>query len=66
MRGKKKLSDFFTDLKLSHIEKKKIWLLCDADDQIIWIIGKRLDNRFKISKQTTELIKIKPIKPKNN
>jgi len=66
MRGKKKLSDFFTDIKLSHIEKEKIWLLCDADDQIIWIIGKRLDNRYKITEQTTEILRIKPIKPKNN
>jgi tRNA(Ile)-lysidine synthase len=63
MQGKKKLSDFFIDLKLSQIEKEKIWLLCNADDQIIWIIGKRLDDRFKITEQTTKIIKITPIKP---
>jgi tRNA(Ile)-lysidine synthase len=58
MEGKKKISDFFIDRKISRLEKEKIWLLCDAQDQIIWVIGKRLDNRFKITKQTTEVLKI--------
>jgi len=39
------------------IEKENQWLLC-ADNQIIWIIGKRMDNRFKISENTQTIIKI--------
>ncbi len=58
MQGKKKLSDFLIDQKVSNLEKKKIWLLCDAQDQIIWVIGKRLDNRYKITDTTTEIFKI--------
>ena len=66
MKGKKKLSDFLIDIKISKLEKEKIWLLCDAKDQIIWIVGKRLDNRFKITDKTTEIIKILPSDEKNS
>ncbi len=51
MRGKKKLQDFFTDMKLSRHEKDNIWLLC-ADDDIVWVIGYRIDDRYKITAQT--------------
>lgn len=47
MNGKKKLlSKFFKDEKYSSIEKENQWLLTDANQQIIWIIGKRADERF--------------------
>jgi len=58
MRGKKKLSDFLIDQKVSRVEKEKIWLLCDAKKNIVWVIGYRLDNRFKITENTTEIIQI--------
>ena len=58
MNGKKLISDFFTDQKLSLFEKEKIWLLCDALDRIIWIIDYRIDNRFKITDQTKSYLKI--------
>ncbi|MCF6280413.1 MAG: tRNA lysidine(34) synthetase TilS [Flavobacteriaceae bacterium] len=58
MQGKKKLSKFFKDGKLSIIDKENIWLLCNTDNDIIWIVGKRLDNRFKIVKNTTKTLKI--------
>ena len=48
---------YFKDEKLSLIEKSKIWLLC-SDNQIVWIIGKRQDDRFKITKQTTKILQI--------
>ena len=54
MQGKKKLSKYFKDEKLSLLEKQNTWLLCSADDSIIWIIGMRKDNRFKIETKTSK------------
>lgn len=57
MQGKKKLSKFFKDEKLSLVAKEKIWVLCSAD-QIIWIVGYRADERFKVTAKTKEILKI--------
>lgn len=57
MKGHKKVSDYFTDRKFSLIEKENIWLLCSVDD-IVWIIGERADDRFKITNTTIEVLKI--------
>ena len=54
MQGKKKLSKYFKDEKLSLLEKKQIWLLCNATNEIIWVIGKRQDQRFLAEKLLTE------------
>jgi len=51
MKGRKKISDFFIDNKLSILQKDEIWLLCSGKD-IIWIVGERSDNRFRIDKKT--------------
>ncbi|MDR0789935.1 MAG: tRNA lysidine(34) synthetase TilS [Bacteroidales bacterium] len=53
----KKLSDFFTNLKYSLWDKENQWLLCSGED-IIWVVGKRLDDRFKITSQTKTIYKI--------
>ena len=58
MRGKKKISKYFKDEKLSIFDKKNTWLLCSNDNEIIWIIGKRQDRRFLPSHKTTQLLKI--------
>jgi tRNA(Ile)-lysidine synthase len=57
MKGSKKVSDFFTDCKLSLFDKEKTWLLC-SNDKIIWILGLRIDNRFRITKSTKNAIVI--------
>ena len=57
MQGKKKLSKFFKDEKLSLLDKENIWLLCSEND-IVWIINQRLDNRFRVSETTKNILKI--------
>jgi len=58
MQGKKKLSKYFKDEKLSLLEKENSWLLCNATKDIIWIIGKRQDNRFITTNNTKNQLKI--------
>ena len=62
MTGKKKLSKYFKDEKIDVISKQEQWLLCTGDDDIIWVIGKRSDNRFKITGAPKELVKFTWIK----
>src|SRR5690606_1784138 len=58
MQGKKKkISKFFKDEKLSVLDKENTWILC-ADDQVVWIVGRRLDDRFKITSNTTSILKV--------
>ncbi len=57
MMRKQKLSDFFQNQKLALIDKQNVWLLCN-NIGIIWIIGYRIDNRFKITTNTKHIIKI--------
>jgi tRNA(Ile)-lysidine synthase len=64
MKGKKKLSNYFKDSKLSLHEKEAIWILCDSEN-IVWIIGSRMDDRYKITKKTNKIFQIKLIN-KNN
>lgn len=57
MSGRKKLSKFFKDEKLNTLEKEKQWLLCSGD-QIVWVLGKRMDDRFKVTEKTKTILKI--------
>ena len=61
MDSLKKLSDFFIDKKLSISEKEKTWILSLGKD-IIWVIGMRLDERFKITDDTNTILKVTLIK----
>jgi tRNA(Ile)-lysidine synthase len=54
-RGKKKLSDFFTDHKFSRIDKENCWLLCSGD-QVVWVVGHRLAHPFRVTAKTKHLI----------
>lgn len=58
MRGKKKVSKYFKDEKFSAIEKQDAWILCSGS-AIVWIVNHRMDDRFKISKNTKTALKIK-------
>lgn len=58
LNGKKKLSKYFKDEKMSLLEKENTWLLCSEND-IVWIIGRRLDDRFKVTKYSSKILKIK-------
>ena len=57
MSGKKKLSKYFKDEKLSLIDKEQVWLLC-SDDDIIWVVNRRADNRFKVTENTKSVLRI--------
>jgi tRNA(Ile)-lysidine synthase len=54
----KKLSDFFTDLKLSIADKEEVWVLLSGDD-ILWVAGLRIDDRYKITNRTKKILEIK-------
>lgn len=57
MKSSKKLSDFFIDEKINRNQKENIWLLV-SDDKIVWIIGLRMDDRFKITETTKNILEV--------
>lgn len=58
MTQQKKISDFFIDNKLSILEKEQSWLLVSGNE-IVWIVGQRTDNRFRITNQTTDILELR-------
>lgn len=55
MKGRKKVSDYLTDRKFSVLRKERQWVLCAGDD-IIWLVGERADNRFRIDDATRKIL----------
>ena len=60
MKGRKKVSKFFKDLKLNQFQKESQWILLSGDD-IVWILGLRADDRFKVTGETREILRIECI-----
>lgn len=58
MTGMKKMSDFFIDEKYSIPEKENAWILASGN-QAVWIVGKRLDDRYKITSKTKRILRIR-------
>ena len=58
MKHRKKLSDYFIDSKFSRLEKEKTMIL-ESGGKIVWIIGERIDNRFRITKSTRKALVLK-------
>lgn len=64
MKGKKKISDLFNDLKLSHSEKEQSVILVDctsdmAEQQhVAAVLGMRIDDRYKVTNRTKQIIRI--------
>ena len=52
MKGSKLLSDFFVDQKFTEWQKQNVWLLVSADGDILWVVGHRIDDRFKVTDST--------------
>ena len=57
MKGFKKLSDFFVDQKKSQIEKENTWLL-ESGGEIMWIVGQRIDDRFKVTDKCKDILEV--------
>ena len=57
MKGKKKVSKYLKDEKLTPIEKDDTWILT-SENKIVWVVGRRADDRFKVTDQTNQIFKI--------
>lgn len=55
MKGKKKISDFLIDEKISLIDKQAVMVMTSGDE-IIWVVGMRIDDRFKITPETKRVL----------
>ena len=58
LKGKKKISDFFTDCKLDVQQKQEVWLVLSGTE-VAWVAGHRIDERFKVGAETTRVAEVR-------
>lgn len=59
MNGRKLLSDYMTDRKFNRLQKMSQLVLCDADGEIVWLIGERASDKYRIDENTKKVIRLK-------
>ena len=57
MKSKRKVSDFLTDSKIETTERKN-WFILENRNNIVWITGLRIDNRYRITSATKKVYKL--------
>jgi tRNA(Ile)-lysidine synthase len=57
MKGRKLISDYLTDKKVSSIQRENTYVMCSGND-IVWIVGERSDNRYRITDKTTQILQL--------
>lgn len=58
MKGKKNVSDYLTDRKFSLFQKENQFVVCSGED-IVWLVGERSDNRFRVTGETRNVLIIR-------
>lgn len=58
MKGSRLVSDYLKDVHLSLFEKENVWVLIDACNRVLWIVGMRADGRFSVSDATTSILSV--------
>lgn len=58
MDGHKLVSDYLTDQKCTLFEKRRQLVITDCHGQIVWLVGRRTDNRYRVTEQTTSVLRI--------
>ena len=61
MKGSKLLSDFFVDQKFTEWQKQNIWLLVSSNGDILWVVGYRIDDRYKVDNGTKSVLRCERI-----
>ena len=64
MKGSKLLSDFFVNQKYTNNQKADQWLLISANGDILWVVGQRIDDRYKVQKDTKSVFEVELLFPK--
>ncbi len=57
MKGSKLLSDFFVDQKFTDAQKRNVFLLVSAENEVLWVVGHRIDDRFKVTEATKSVFR---------